>query len=116
MRGKLPPDSPGFVGSQVRLADAQFLHSDSLAVKHAKNVVVGNYQEPGRVGKGLVTGKPPRLGMPVRAQDRCAANLVVKFPCDGPGRGIRRKKAIVMKNSHKAFLLKSMQSEQEATY
>jgi len=65
---------------QFRLADFEVIERDSLAVEHAKDVVIGLHKELCRIGEGLILSKPGRLRMPVRADDGQGANVLVQSP------------------------------------
>lgn len=49
---------------------AKVLEAHALTVKHTMHIVVGNDEQPRRVGEGRVVREPLRVSMAVRAEDR----------------------------------------------
>ena len=50
----------------VKPLDAKIFQLDALRIEHAEDVVVRLDEERRRVWKGLVVGKPARIGMAMR--------------------------------------------------
>src|ERR1700741_4108372 len=90
MLGENSPNTPGILNLQVP-------KPNTLAIKHAGDVVVGNNEQLGRICEGLVLCKPPGLSVAVRAYNRRVTYAAVKPPGDGAGAGISRKKPVFMK-------------------
>jgi hypothetical protein len=88
MASKDVPDSARIL--QFRLANLEILKRDSLAVERAIDVVVGLHEELCRIRERLVPGKPRRLRMPVRTNDRQRSDLFIEclggLSCAGFGR------------------------------
>ena len=63
---------------QLRLADFEVIEGDALAVKHTEYIMIGLHKEFSGVREGLVLRKPGCLRMPVRADDRQSANVLIK--------------------------------------
>jgi hypothetical protein len=76
MASKDVPDSARIL--QFRLANLEILKRDSLAVERAIDVVVGLHEELCRIRERLVPGKPRRLRMPVRTNDRQRSDLFIE--------------------------------------
>ncbi len=70
--GETAPDFAriGFDRAAVDARHAQVLETHALAVEHAMHVVVGNDEQPRRVGERRVVRKPLRIRVAVRADDR----------------------------------------------
>ncbi len=80
-----PPDLPGIdcgrsgrVPVRTALRDTQRFKRNTLRIQHAKDVMIGLNQQRCRVRKRLVLGKPARIRMPVRRNDRQVAHRLIK--------------------------------------
>ena len=49
---------------------AEVLEAHVLTVEHAMHIVVGNDEQPRRIGEGRIVREPLRVGVAVRAEDR----------------------------------------------
>ena len=56
----------------------KILKRNSLAVEHPEDIVVRLHQQRRGVGKRLISGKPTRLSVSVRAENRQVLYLLVK--------------------------------------
>jgi len=81
---------------QFRLPNLEPLKRDSLAVEHPIDVVVGLHEELCRIRERLVPGKPRRLRMPVRTNDRQRSDLLIKGLGDLSCASLGREQAILM--------------------
>lgn len=87
----LGEDAPDFAWIlDDRLADAEIVHRDALAVKHAEDVVIGLDEERGGIGERRIFCEPRSLAVSVRADERQFCDVRVKgagnFPSDRVGR------------------------------
>jgi|GEM_PF-4722718 len=57
---------------------AQIAQRDALAREHAKDIVIGHNEQLRRVGKAGVLGKPARVAMAMRADDRQVRDLLIE--------------------------------------
>ena len=85
-------DAPDLAGIlQLRLPKLQVFERDPLAIQHPIDVVIGLDKQFCRVWKGFVLRKPGSLRMPMRADDRQAANLGVECLGNFEGYGLGGK-------------------------
>src|SRR5580692_10593529 len=97
MAGK---DAPDFAGVfQFGLADFQIVQGNSLAIKHAIDVMVWLNKEFGGIGEGLVLCEPRGLRMPMRAHDRQPLDALVERSRDAAGCGFGWKQTVFV-NQH----------------
>ncbi len=75
----------------VDARDAERLQRDALGMEHPEDVVVGDDEELGGIGEGLVLGEPARIGVAVRADDRQRCDRAMKGPCQSARGRIQRK-------------------------
>ena len=101
MLRKNPPSRPR-IYDLIR-ADAKLFESDALTVKHAKNVMVRNDEEPYRIWKRLIFGKPPWIGVTVWAHQRPVANRSEKPLSDCARVRVRWKEPILVEKSHEVL-------------
>ena len=64
-------------------ADAQIFQPHALRIKHPEQVMIGLQQQLGGIAEGRIGGKPFRVGMPVRADDRQVRNLAIERAGNG---------------------------------
>jgi hypothetical protein len=76
------------------------LERDTLAVKHAVDVVVGNDEQASRVRKGLIFGEPTGISVAVRADERQVAYAAIKPPGDGASVRVSWEKPIIVEDRH----------------
>jgi hypothetical protein len=67
--GEANPYSACLIPIHLLLPNAQVFHGGALAVEHAEDVVIGNDEEAGGIGKCFVFCEPARFGVPVRTDD-----------------------------------------------
>ena len=72
--------------------------------------MIGDQEQRGGIGEGLVVGIPPRIGVPVRADDGEILDLAVEAAGDPPFGGIAGEETILVHDddsTHRASLLSS---------
>src|ERR1700691_3136596 len=92
------PDTSGIL--HRRCSDSQLFERHPLAVKHAKNVVVGKHKQLGGLWKGFVIGKPASVGVAVGTDDRQGADTGIKPSCDGTCVRLRREEPVLVEYRH----------------
>ena len=94
--GEAAPDLAwiGFYRAAVGPRHAQVLETRALTVEHAMHVVVGNDEQPCRVGEGSVVGEPSRVGVAVRTDDRQLGDRSVEVACYGARFGLGGEKPV----------------------
>src|SRR5271168_1735013 len=98
MLRKNTPDRPRIFHG--RCANPEVFEWNTLAVKHAQDVVVGNDKQLCGVRKGLILRKPAGIRMAVRAEDGHAPNAGVEPPGDGTCSLIRWEQPVRVKRRH----------------
>src|SRR5258708_20622210 len=78
------------------------LKGNTLAVKHAKDVVVRNHEQLRRIREGLVLGEPARVSMAVGGDDRQVAYVGVEPVGDGACAGFGGEKPVFVEDRHRA--------------
>ncbi len=82
------------------VADLQFFKRDSLAVQHAKDVVIRLNEQRHRVGERLVAREPCGLRMAMRAHDGQGPDARIQPSRNRPCAFFRRKQPVFMKQRH----------------
>ena len=93
--GKAPPDGAalGFDRCSVKARHPKVLETDALAEQHAVDVMIGNDEQPGRIGKGLVERIPAWIRMAVGTDDGQAGNPLIQAHAQSTGRPVRQETA-----------------------
>ena len=94
--GEAAPDFAriGLDRAAVDPRHAEVLETHALAVEHAMHVVVGNDEQPRRIGERRVVGEPLRIGVAVRADDRQAGDRRVERARNVARLGIGGKQSV----------------------
>ena len=93
--GKAPPDgaSLGFNRCPVKARHAEVLKADALAEQHAVDVMIGNDEQPGRIGKGLIERIPAWIRMAVGTDDGQVGHPLIQARAQSTGRPVRQETA-----------------------
>ena len=75
----------GLDPTAVNARHTEAFHGDALGIQHAEHVVIGDQQQAGRIRETFVLGKPARVGVSVRADDRQVFDAFVKTTGDLAG-------------------------------
>ncbi len=94
MSGERAPDFSGI--GKSGLPNLEILEGNTLAVEHAKDVVIRLDEKLCRVGERFIRRKPGRLRVPVRADDGQRAHLFIEHASDASRTGLGGKKTIRM--------------------
>ena len=92
-----PPGLARIGAGLARLArHPQRIEAHALAVQHAVDVMIRRKEEFGRIAERGVIGKPGRVRMPVRADDRQVPYLPVEPSRNGPLAVLGREQAVLV--------------------
>ena len=102
--GEQPPDFPAILlhPAAGAVLDAQAAECYALTIQHPQQVVIRPQESGYRVLERRVIGKPSRIGMTMRADDRKVFNRRKQAAGDRPYRGLGRQKSIGM-TSHRTL-------------
>ncbi len=81
-------------------ADLQFFERNSLAVEHAKDIMIRLNKQRHGIRKRLVARKPPSLRVPVRAHNRQVLDPVIEPPRNRPRLFLCGKQSVLVKQRH----------------
>jgi hypothetical protein len=76
-------------GSSVDARNTEGLQRNALAVKHPKDVVVGDDKECGGIRESFIQSEPGRIRVAVRTDDGQCTDSCIKAPRDLTYRGFR---------------------------
>ena len=100
--GETAPDLArvGFHRFAVDTGHAELGERDALGMEHPEDVVVGDDEQLGGIGKWLVLGEPARIGMAMRTDDRQVGDRSMEVTGQCARGWVRRKQSVRIEQPH----------------